>query len=263
MAKKPAGKSLRILLSNDDGIHAPGMQCLVRIARQLTDDIWIVAPETEQSGASHSLTLHHPLRLRQITKRKFAVSGTPTDCVVLAIAEIMKDAAPDLLLSGVNRGSNLADDVTYSGTIAAAMEGTVLGVPSIALSQTWGFTDSPVVKWGTAEHHAPNIIRRLVKIGWPKDVLININFPDEDAAKRLKVEITSQGRRDQSLLEMERRVDRRGVPYYWTGFQRVRSNPPAGADLRAIYEGHISVTPLHMDLTHTQTLRSLRREFES
>lgn len=254
---------MRILLSNDDGIHAPGMQCLVRIARQLTDDIWIVAPETEQSGASHSLTLHHPLRLRQITKRKFAVSGTPTDCVVLAIAEIMKDAAPDLLLSGVNRGSNLADDVTYSGTIAAAMEGTVLGVPSIALSQTWGFTDSPVVKWSTAEHHAPNIIRRLVKIGWPKDVLININFPDEDAAKRLKVEITSQGRRDQSLLEMERRVDRRGVPYYWTGFQRVRSNPPAGADLRAIYEGHISVTPLHMDLTHTQTLRSLRREFES
>ncbi len=260
-AKKTVTKQPRILLSNDDGINAPGLKCLERIARQLTDDIWIVAPETEQSGASHSLTLHHPLRLRKISKRKFAVSGTPTDCVVLAIAEIMKDNLPDLLLSGVNRGANIADDVTYSGTIAAAMEGTVLGVPSIALSQTFGFHESRVVKWGTAEHHAPDIIRKLIKVGWPKDVLININFPDEDAGNALPVEITSQGRRDQSLLEMDARVDRRGIPYYWTGFQRIRSNPPAGTDLHAIYAGNITVTPLHLDLTHTQTLRSLRREF--
>ncbi|MSP43508.1 MAG: 5'/3'-nucleotidase SurE [Alphaproteobacteria bacterium] len=266
MAKTPkiaAAKKLRVLLSNDDGINAPGMKCLVRIAKQLTDDIWIVAPETEQSGASHSLTLHDPLRLRQVTKRKYAVSGTPTDCVVLAIAEIMKDTLPDLILSGVNRGANLADDVTYSGTIAAAMEGTVLGVPSISLSQAWGFSDSPVVKWGTAERHAPPIIRQLIKTGWPDDVLININFPDQVATKRLKIEITGQGRRDQSSLEMERRVDRRGIPYYWTGFQRIRSNPPAGTDLHAIYAGNISVTPLHMDLTHNATLRSLRRNFAS
>lgn len=260
-AKKEVKKQLRILLSNDDGINAPGLKCLERIARKLSDDIWIVAPETEQSGASHSLTLHHPLRLRQISKRKFAVAGTPTDCVVLAIAEIMNENLPDLLLSGVNRGANLADDVTYSGTIAAAMEGTVLGIPSISMSQTWGFSDSPVVKWATAEQHAPPIIRKLIKAGWPKDVLININFPDEDAAKQLTVEITSQGRRDQSLLEMDKRVDRRGIPYYWTGFQRVRSNPPAGTDLHAIYAGNISVTPLHLDLTHATTLRSLRKEF--
>ena len=154
-AIRGASKQPRILLSNDDGINAPGLKCLERIAKQLTDDIWIVAPETEQSGASHSLTLHHPLRLRKISGRKYAVAGTPTDCVVLAIAEIMKDGLPDLLLSGVNRGANIADDVTYSGTIAAAMEGTVLGVPSIALSQTWGFSDSPVIKWATAERHAP------------------------------------------------------------------------------------------------------------
>ncbi len=260
-AVKITSKQPRILLSNDDGINAPGLKCLERIARQLTDDIWIVAPETEQSGASHSLTLHHPLRLRKISARKFAVAGTPTDCVVLAIAEIMKENLPDLVLSGVNRGANIADDVTYSGTIAAAMEGTVLGVPSIALSQTWGFTDSPVIKWGTAEHHAPPIIRRLIKAGWPKDVLININFPDAEATKKLKVEITSQGRRDQSLLEMDKRVDRRGIPYYWTGFQRIRSNPAAGSDLHAIYAGNISVTPLHLDLTHAQTLRSLRKAF--
>jgi len=260
-AIRGASKQPRILLSNDDGINAPGLKCLERIAKQLTDDIWIVAPETEQSGASHSLTLHHPLRLRKISARKYAVAGTPTDCVVLAIAEIMKDGLPDLLLSGVNRGANIADDVTYSGTIAAAMEGTVLGVPSIALSQTWGFSDSPVIKWATAEYHAPPIIRKLIKAGWPKDVLININFPDEEVAKKLKVEITGQGRRDQSLLEMDKRVDRRGIPYYWTGFQRIRSNPSAGTDLHAIYAGNISVTPLHLDLTHDQTLCSLRREF--
>lgn len=262
-AKKPAGKQPRILLSNDDGINAPGLKCLERIARQLSDDIWIVAPETEQSGASHSLTLHHPLRLRQISKRKFAVAGTPTDCVVLAIAELMKDALPDLLLSGVNRGANIADDVTYSGTIAAAMEGTVLGIPSIALSQTWGFSDSKVVKWATAEYHAPPIIRKLLKTGWPDDVLININFPDEEIENALPVEITRQGRRDQSLLEMDKRMDRRGTPYYWTGFQRVRSNPPAGTDLHAIYAGNITVTPLHLDLTHSQTLRALRKSFGS
>lgn len=259
--KKISKKQPRILLSNDDGINAPGLKCLERIARQLSDDVWVVAPETEQSGASHSLTLHHPLRLRKINKRKFAVAGTPTDSVVLAIAEIMKDNLPDLLLSGVNRGANIADDVTYSGTIAAAMEGTVLGIPSIALSQTFGFHESRVVKWDTAAHHAPAIIRKLIKAGWPKDVLININFPDEEASDALPVEITRQGRRDQSLLEMDARLDRRGVPYYWTGFQRVRSNPSIGTDLHAIYAGNISVTPLHLDLTHTHTLRSLRKEF--
>jgi len=254
-------KQLRILLSNDDGVNSPGLKCLERIAKQLTDDVWIVAPETEQSGASHSLTLHFPLRLRQITRRKFAVTGTPTDCVVLAVAQIMKSAPPDLILSGVNRGSNIADDVTYSGTIAAAMEGTVLGIPSIALSQTYGFHKSRAVKWAIAEKHAPPILRKLIASGWPDDVLININFPDVAKDQRPGVEITSQGRRDQSLLEIDARVDRRGVPYFWTGFQRVRSNPPAGTDLHAIYAGNISVTPLHMNLTHDNALRALRKSF--
>jgi len=262
MAKKSGGKALRILLSNDDGINAPGLKCLERIAKQLTDDIWIVAPETEQSGASHSLTLHFPLRLRQVSSRKYAVSGTPTDCVVLAIAEIMKDNLPDLVLSGVNRGGNLADDVTYSGTIAAAMEGTVLGVPSIALSQAYGLNGSHAIKWATAERHAAPIIRKLLKAGWPKDVLMNINFPDVVADTPMQAEITSQGKRDQSLLEMDARIDRRGVPYFWTGFQRIRSNPPAGTDLHAIYGGNISVTPLHLNLTHAQSLRALRKSFE-
>lgn len=261
MVKKRAGKRPRILLSNDDGINAPGLKCLEKIARQLSDDIWIVAPESEQSGASHSLTLHFPLRLRQISKQKFAVQGTPTDCVVLAVAEIMKANPPDLVLSGVNRGSNIADDVTYSGTVAAAMEGTILGIPSIAMSQTFGLQQTRSVRWSTAQHHAPKVIRTLLEAGWPKDVLININFPDKAHDDAMQVEITGQGRRDQSLLEMDARVDRRGTPYYWTGFQRIRSNPPAGTDLHAIYAGNISVTPLHMDLTHERTLRALRKSF--
>jgi 5'-nucleotidase len=251
----------RILLSNDDGINAPGLKCLHRIAKQLTDDIWIVAPETEQSGASHSLTLHHPLRLRQVSKQKYAVQGTPTDCVVLAVAEVMKDNPPDLLLSGVNRGSNLADDVTYSGTIAAAMEGTVLGIPSIALSQTYGFESGGNVKWATAERHAPALIRKLCDAGWASDVLININFPDVRADDVAQVELTRQGRRDQSLLEIDARFDRRGIPYYWTGFKRVRSNPAQETDLHAIYAGNISVTPLHMNLSHETALRALRKNF--
>ncbi len=261
MANKSASKQLRILLSNDDGINAPGLKCLERIARQLSDDVWIVAPETEQSGASHSLTLHYPLRLRKISKHKFAVAGTPTDCVVLAVAEIMKSAPPDLILSGVNRGSNIADDVTYSGTIAAAMEGTVLGIPSIALSQAYGFQKSRAIKWSIAEKYGPPVIRKLIKAGWPDDVLININFPDPVPGHMVKVELTHQGRRDQSLLELDARIDRRGVPYYWTGFQRVRSNPPAGSDLHAIYAGNVSVTPLHMNLTHDKALGSLKKSF--
>ena len=126
---------MRILITNDDGIHAPGLAAAERIARALTDNVWIVAPETEQSGASHSLTLTMPLRLREIERQRFAVTGTPTDCVMMAVAELMKDARPDLVISGVNRGSNIADDVTYSGTIAGAMEGCALGIPSVALSQ--------------------------------------------------------------------------------------------------------------------------------
>lgn len=253
----------RILLSNDDGINAPGLKCLERIAREMSDDVWVIAPETEQSGASHSLTLHTPLRLRKISPRKFAVMGTPTDCVVLAVAEIMKENLPDLLLSGVNRGSNIADDVTYSGTIAAAMEGTVLGIPSVALSQTWGFQEGGKINWGIAEKMAPPILRKLLKTGWPRDVLININFPDPGPDHAPAIEITSQGRRDQSLLEIEARMDRRGVPYYWTGFQRIRSNPAAGSDLHAIYAGNVSITPLHLNLTHERTLRAIRKAFET
>jgi 5'/3'-nucleotidase SurE len=251
---------MRILVTNDDGINARGLKVLERIAKTISKDVWVVAPETEQSGASHSLTLHEPLRIRRLSNRRFAVHGTPTDCVMLAIHQIIKGRAPDLVLSGINRGANIGDDVTYSGTIAAAMEGTILGVPAIALSQS--LRGAHPVKWSTAEHYAPDIVRRLLKVGWPEQVLININFPDlvEAAVKGIKV--TIQGRRDVSDLKIEDRIDTRGIPYYWLGFRYRAGAPPAAeSDLAAIAAGYVSMTPLQLDLTDAKTRRQLGKVF--
>jgi 5'-nucleotidase len=254
-------RPLRILVSNDDGIHAPGLKAAEKIAKALSDDVWVVAPETEQSGASHSLTLTRPLRVRKISARKFAVDGTPTDCVMMAVLHLMKDVRPDLVISGVNRGSNIADDVTYSGTIAAAMEGTVLGIPSIAMSQAYTFDPHIQVRWSCAEHFAPEIIRKLLQTGWPAEVLINLNFPDRAPDKVEGVRVTRQGKRDQANLAVDQRTDVRGNPYFWFGFRRILSNPPDGTDLRAIYDGYVSITPLHLNLTEEPTLRVMEDFF--
>lgn len=252
-------RPLRILVSNDDGIHAPGLKVAEKIARALSDDVWIIAPETEQSGASHSLTLSRPLRMRKISAKKYAVDGTPTDCVMMGVLHIMKDHKPDLVISGVNRGSNIADDVTYSGTIAAAMEGTTLGIPSIALSQAFSFDQNVQVRWRAAEQFGPPVIRKLLAAGWPKEVLVNINFPDRTPEKVEGVRVTSQGKRDQAILQVEERLDARHNPYFWIGFKRILSNPEAGTDLRAIYDGFVSVTPLHLNLTETPTLKAFEK----
>lgn len=250
---------MRILLTNDDGFGAPGLEALERIARALSDDVWVVAPETEQSGASHSLTLHLPLRYREVGPRRYAVQGTPTDSVVMAVMHILKgEKKPDLVLSGVNRGSNIADDVTYSGTVAGAMEGTVLGIPSIALSQALSSPPSAPVNYDTAISLAPGLIRRLVEVGWPADVLLNINFPGVPKDRVTGIEVTAQGQRDQSLLTVDARLDTRGVPYYWLAFERRFINPPNGTDLSAIAAGRISVTPLHLNLTHDESRRALK-----
>ena len=146
---------MRILCTNDDGIHAPGLKALETIARALSDDVWVVAPETDQSGVAHSLSLNDPLRLREISERHFAVKGTPTDCVIMGVRQIMRDHRPDLVLSGVNRGQNVAEDVSYSGTVAGAIEGTILGVPSIALSQAYGAGNRDDLKWRCAGWQEP------------------------------------------------------------------------------------------------------------
>jgi 5'-nucleotidase len=252
---------MRILITNDDGIHAPGLAVAEKIARALSDDVWVVAPETEQSGASHSLTLTDPLRLRQIADKRYAVSGTPTDCVMMAVAEVMKDARPDLILSGVNRGANMADDVTYSGTIAGAMEGCAIGIPSIALSQAFAIDAPGEVPWICAESHGAPVVSRVLAAGWPEGVLININFPDCAPGAVQGVEVTEQGRRDLQTASLDRRVDARGVPYYWIGFRRVRSAPARGTDLAAIYDRFVSVTPLHLNLTEYRERDRLKAAF--
>jgi len=260
MAPKRADlRRKRILLTNDDGINAPGMKVLRRIASTLSDDVWVVAPETEHSGAGHSLTLTAPLRLRKISTRKFAVRGTPTDCVMMALNQVMADNRPDLLLSGINRGANMGEDVTYSGTIAAAMEGTLVGVPSIALSQS--FANRKIMHWPTAEQHAGDIIRRLVALGWPADVLMNVNFPDVLPDDVQGIEVCRQGRRDFSTLNIEQRIDAREQPYYWIGFRPIQGVPKAGTDLAVTEAGRIAITPLHLDLTENKTLKQLKATF--
>src|SRR5579863_10225718 len=169
----------RILISNDDGINAPGLKLLAKVARALCPDVWVVAPETEQSGASHSLTITRPLRIRRLNPRRYAVDGTPTDCVLLAVNAIMKDKRPTLLLSGINAGANLGEDISYSGTVAAAMEATLLEIPAIAFSQH--YESRRAIPWKTAEAHAAAVIRRLTASPWPRNTLINVNFPAVDA----------------------------------------------------------------------------------
>ncbi len=250
---------LRILLSNDDGIHAPGLQVLEKIARALSDDIWIVAPESEQSGAAHSLTLGRPLRIRKLGDKTFSVDGTPTDCVMIALNKLITDRPPDLVLSGVNHGSNLGEDVTYSGTVAAAMEATLFGVPAIALSQE--VSDHADFSYEPALHFGPEVIKRLITQTWPADVLLNINFPDIAVQKINGVRIVKQGLRNinDNIFEWK---DPRGRPFFWIGgVTRDNSPTESDTDLEAIQEGAISVTPLHLDLTHSSTLETLRLAF--
>lgn len=254
---------MRILVTNDDGIHAPGLAALERIAAELGEEVWVIAPETDQSGVSHSLSLNDPLRLRRIEERRYAVKGTPTDCVIMAIRHVMKDARPDLVLSGVNRGQNVAEDVTYSGTIAAAMEGTLLGVPSLALSQAYGLGGRDRARFDCAEAHAARVIRTLLAEGIPPGILVNINFPNCGPDEVAGVAVCVQGRRDQELLAIEPRLDGRGNPYYWIAFARGEHARHPGTDLAALAEQRIAVTPLRLDLTDRPTLTRYAQLFDA
>ncbi len=245
----------RILLSNDDGVAAPGLKALQRIAKALTKDVWISAPETEQSGAGHSLTLRRPLRIRHVGPKRYAVDGTPTDSVLLGIRQVMQKHRPSLMLSGVNRGSNIAEDMTYSGTIAAAMEATLLGIPAIALSLHVSSGIPP--RWETAETHGPDLIRRLIGIRWPKNVMLNVNFPDCAPEDVKGVVVTRQGSRKMGE-QLGQRTDMRGEHYYWIGPMSATEAPPTDTDVAAVFGHYISVTPLNLDLTDQPTSAALR-----
>lgn len=252
---------MRILLTNDDGINAPGLNVLERIARQLSDDVWICAPAEEQSGAGHSLTLTRPVRLRQHAERRFSVSGTPTDSVTMALRKVLP-GAPDLILSGVNRGANLGDDVTYSGTVAAAMEGTLAGVRSIALSQV--YTKEGVgnnVRFDAAEDWGAKAIRPLLETDFAPRTLININFPPLPADAVKGVRVVRQGFHDYGRGTVVESVDPRGFPYFWFGLHGIEHTPGHDTDLEAINDGFVSVTPLQLDLTHEGSLAALRDRY--
>jgi 5'-nucleotidase len=249
---------MRILLTNDDGIHAEGIAVLERIARTLSDDVWVVAPETDQSGYAHSLSLSEPLRMRKIDDRHYAVRGTPTDCVIMGARKLMP-GLPDLVLSGVNSGSNVADDVTYSGTVAGAMEGTLLGIRSLALSQAYNFHEGArVVPWEVAEAHAPALLEKLIGTDLPPGVLLNVNFPNCAPDEVGDVAVTSQGKLVHGLW-IDERADGRNFPYYWLRFGREPAEMKPGTDMSALRDKQISVTPLKLDLTAHELKDSLQR----
>lgn len=249
--------SCRILLSNDDGVNAQGLAELEDIARSLSDDVWVVAPAHEQSGAGHSLTLHKPLRATQLGDKRYMIDGTPTDCVMVAVQNIMDGNPPDLVLSGINMGENLGEDVHYSGTIAAALEATLQGVPAIALSQAMDGKAS----WSAVQHHAADLIRSVCKASWNEDTLININFPNCDAEHVKGVKLTRQGKHkigDDLVL----REDPRGRPYMWIGAPRIRGTQTEGTDLQVVADRYIAVTPLCVNLTDHETLKTLAKILE-
>jgi len=254
---------MRILVTNDDGIHAEGLDVCEKIAREISDDVWVIAPEYDQSGVAHSLSLNDPLRLRQVAERRFAVRGTPTDCVIMGARHVLNGKGPDLLLSGVNRGRNAGEDVIYSGTVAGAIEGTVIGVPSLALSQAYASRSGRPPYWETSLRHAPDIIRRVVKAGVPRDVLINVNFPDCPPDDVRGIAVTAQGRRGQERLQIDERKDGRGNPYYWIAYVRhgfVKA--PEGTDLAALEDHCIAVTPLRLNMTDEPYMTQLAALFD-
>ena len=238
----------RILVTNDDGIHAPGLALLESIARELSDDVWVVAPSDECSGAGHSVSLTSPVRMRQLDEKRYQVSGTPTDCVLMALCEIMPDKRPDVVLSGINSGANLAEDVTYSGTCAAAMEGTLAGIRSIALSQVR--SDTHHMDFAPAALHGPALVRKVLALdNWNAGSFLNINFPRCPPREVAGIRITTQGQRPPGAFSIDPRRDSRGQPYFWVKIRYPDAEHPVETDLAAVDANEISVTPIKMDLT--------------
>ncbi len=242
----------KILVSNDDGIHAEGLKVLAK-ALESVGEVYVVAPDRERSAASHSLTLHRPLRVTRISERAYAVDGTPTDCINLAVNGILH-FTPDLVVSGINRGGNLGDDITYSGTVSAAMEGTLLGIPSFAVSLVVDYEEE--CDFTEAAGFAVRLASYVLERGLPRDTLLNVNVPNRGDIKGYR--ITKQGKRIYGEAVVEK-VDPRGKKYYWIGANSTRWHDDEDTDFKAIDEGFISVTPIHLDLTNYASLEELKR----
>jgi 5'-nucleotidase len=245
----------RILLTNDDGIDAPGLAVLEHIAGQLAREVWVVAPEHDQSGVSHAISLHHALRVSQRGERRFGVTGTPGDCAVMGICHLMTGTPPQLLLSGVNRGLNLGMETVFSGTVGGAMTGMMLGVPSIGLSQA--YVDRLNPDWDAARTLGADIVRRLLELGWGKDACLNVNFPALPADKCGPLTLARQGVGMIAGMQVDTRVDPRGMTYHWLNFRRGDRVQGPESDYDAVRAGKIVVTPLRYDRTDEDAYRVL------
>lgn len=251
----------RVLLVNDDGVHAQGMLLLEELVRQFTDDVWVVAPDEERSGASHSISLCTPVRARKLSDRHYAIKGTPTDCVLIAIWELMKDCPPTVIISGINHGENLAEDITYSGTAGIVMEGALLGYRSIAMSQVYCLGEPS--RLDTARKYGPHILRELLSCPWETGMFVNVNFPNEAPENVSGIRVTRQGRRLPGTFRPVGGIDGRKTPFYWIGFAYDPGDPPDDTDLGAIRDKAVSITPMQMDLTAFQFRRQLETLFDA
>jgi 5'/3'-nucleotidase len=247
----------RILITNDDGIEAPGLAVLERISSQLAREVWVVAPEHDQSGVSHAVSLHHPIRVSERGVRRYGITGTPGDCAVMGICHLMADEPPQLLLSGVNRGANLGLETVFSGTVGGAMTGMLLGIPSIALSQSW--TDRDNLRWETAAALGPAVVRRLLALGWSAETCLNVNFPDVPEAEIGPLTLARQGPGLIQGMQVETRTDPRGLTYHWISFRRGPRDQGLESDVEALRAGRIAVTPLRYDRTDEEAYAMLAK----
>ena len=244
----------RVLITNDDGIDAPGLAVLEAVAATLAPEVWVVAPEHDQSGVSHSISLHAPLRIRRHGERRFGVTGTPADCIVVGLRQLMS-VPPTLVLSGINRGANLGIETVFSGTVGGAMAGLLLGVPSIALSQS--YTNHDAVRWDTAKQLAPGVIRKLLQTDWADAACLNVNFPDVPADSAGPLTVTRQGQGLIKAVEVVTRIDPRGLDYSWLHITRGQQADAMGSESQVIAAGGIAVTPLQFERTAEQVMSRL------
>jgi 5'-nucleotidase len=247
----------RVLLTNDDGIDAPGLAILEEIAKELAREVWTVAPEHDQSGVSHAISLHHPIRISRQGPRRFGVTGTPGDCAVIGVCHLMTEAPPDLILSGVNRGANLGIETAFSGTVGGAMTGMMLGIPSIALSQS--YTDRANVRWDVARALGAATVRRLLSLGWSTATCLSVNFPDLPPADVRPMILARQGAGLVHGMQVETRVDPRGLTYHWIAFRRGPREQGPESDIDALRAGHVVVTPLRYDRTDEEAYIGLAK----
>ena len=264
-------KNSRILITNDDGYSADGIKILYEIAKNYTDDVWIVAPEHEKSGASHALTFINDLTLKKQNENIYSVNGTPSDCVVIALENVLQDKRPNILLSGINSGVNVAEDITYSGTIAAAMEGVIRRVPSIAISQNYDLGKKNEISWDVSKSYLCNVLDSVTATGWDFNSLLNVNFPQCDINDVDGIEVTSQGNRetdDLILWKKDNNLFRIGLQRRLGESSKPKNNilnkPIDGVmtDVVALTRNKVSITPLHLDLTHKDSIETLRKSLK-